>query len=289
MYGFKSRPGYQNLITMKGFVMEITDIKDVKVGDILYISDVVENSTYCGILMRKELLDNLSIYNGKIHVNESIYNSLVETNFIYFILLFIYPTSIISKIERVEEYKPLPKIENGDILVVKDTFGNDQVGIVINDFLYYINIKGYDSINKSVKNNVLSKIEKIYRAKKPHFLCLSDDKLFMLKKLNFSNFNLIYKKTLNYNKVKDFLISSIIYKELSNININITDDCTMKDLWEKVKHNKKIVLHIIDVLYANSEISEFFNITEKRIQYYYNCIHNDFCEFIENPFDISKN
>lgn len=87
---------------------------------------------------KKELLDALSIYNGKIHVSESIYNSLVETNFIYFILLYIYPTSIISKIERVEEYMPLPKIENGDILVVKDTFGNDQVGIVINAYLYYI-------------------------------------------------------------------------------------------------------------------------------------------------------
>lgn len=269
--------------------MEITDIKDVKVGDILYISDVLENSTYYDVLMKKELLNNLSIYNGKIRVNESIYNSLVETNFIYFILLYIYPTSIISKIERVEEYMQLPKIENGDILVLKDTFGNDLVGIVINDYLYYINVKGYDSINKSVKNNVLSKIEKIYRAKKPHFLCLSDDKLFMLKKLNFSNFNLIYKKLIDYNKVKYFFTSDFIYKELSNININITDDCTMKDLWEKVKHNKKLALYIMDVLCFDSEICEFFNITRKRANYYYNCIHNDFCEFIENPFDISKN
>lgn len=69
----------------------------------------------------------------------------------------------------------------------------------------------------------------------------------------------------------------------------ITDDCTMKDLWEKVKHNKKLALYIMDVLCFDSEICEFFNITKKRANYYYNCIHNDFCEFIENPFDISKN
>ena len=175
-------------------------------------------------------------------------------------------------------------IQNGDVLV---TF-TDLVGIVINKYLYYFNRVGYDTVDVNKKNNVLYKIKKIYRAKKPHFLIFSDEYLFRVKEFDFSNFNLIYEEKFeDFSKVKVFFgNNNSLYKTLK---VSITDDYTMKDFWELVKSDKIMVTYILDILFVNPKIREFFNITEKQIRYYYSCIENDFFEFIENPFDISKN
>lgn len=91
----------------------------------------------------------------------------------------------------------------------------------------------------------------------------------------------------DFSKVKVlFGNNNSLYKTLK---VSITDDYTMKDFWELVKSDKIMVTYILDILFVNPKIREFFNITEKQIRYYYSCIKNDFFEFIENPFDISKN
>lgn len=103
-----------------------------------------------------------------------------------------------------------------------------------------------------------------------------------------ANGNVISDCNLSYEHIDEYAFgnNNSLYKTLK---VPITDDCTMKDFWELVNSDVTVVKYIIDILFVNPQICEFFNITEKQVRYYYSCIKNDFSEFIENPFDISKN